>query len=71
MIISDLKYLEVATEMESNTLEGGISLLQVADFTQVLKTVGTGVISGPTGVVIASTAVDAFTRSLGSLAITI
>lgn len=69
MLISDLTYQEIA--VESNHLEGGIDLAQIANFLQSTKGVTTGMTAGPGGVAIVTTALDAFTNSLGNLTIKI
>jgi hypothetical protein len=69
MIISDLTYLETATEASS--LEGGIlSYAEGALFAQRLQGITSVVSSGPMGTTVGAQIVDVKTLTLGGLKVT-
>jgi hypothetical protein len=69
MIISDLTYLETATE--ATVLEGGIAhYAQFAFFAQHLQGINSSAVSGPMGTVAGVQVIDTRTLTFGGLAVT-
>lgn len=69
MIISDLTYLETATDASS--LEGGIlSYAEGALFAQHLKGITSVVSSGPMGTTVGAQILDVRTLTFGGMAVT-